>query len=131
MGPLRRGLTVALTTPAAAAAEVCADTRPGWKGGPVSAFDEALFLAMTPAALVLILASALAVRFRHQWGALIVVVLWSIFVSFIALGDPTGVRALEIAEGCIGSPALFIAGVAAICGGMIYYTTPRESGTDT
>ena len=126
MGPLRGGLILALL-PAGAIAQTCAQTRPTWDGTPVSALDEALFLAATPAALVLLLASLLALRFRHQWGALIVVVLWTLFISLIAMGDPTGLRAEEIAEGCIGSPALFIGLVAAICVAMILYTTPRQS----
>lgn len=125
MGPLRRGVTLALL-PTGALADACARTRPDWDGTPVSLLDEALFLVATPAALVLIIASLVAVRFRHQWGALVVVVLWTLFVSLIAMGDPTGLRAEEVAEGCVGSPALFIGLVAAICVAMILYTTPRQ-----
>ena len=125
MGPLRRGVTLALL-PTGALADACVRTRPDWDGTPVSLLDEALFLVATPAALVLIIASLVAVRFRHQWGALVVVVLWTLFVSLIAMGDPTGLRAEEVAEGCVGSPALFIGLVAAICVAMILYTTPRQ-----
>lgn len=112
-----------LATPAWA--EVCDKTRPNWDGSPVGVLDEAIFLLSTPATLILIVASLLAIRFRHQWGALAVVVLWTLLVSLIAMGDPTGLRADEIAEGCVGSPALFIGFGAAICVGMIIYTTPR------
>lgn len=126
MGPFRRGVALALALPNAAWSEACNKTRPDWDGSAVSALDEALYLAATPATLVLILGSMIAVRFRHQWGALAVVVLWTLLVSMVAMGDPTGLRAQEIAEGCIGSPALFIAAVAAICVGMIIYTTPKR-----
>lgn len=126
MGSLRRGLTLALLVPTAAMAEVCDKTRPNWDGTPVSAIQEALFLIATPAALLLTFLSLLAIRFRHQWGALAIVVLWTLLISFIAMGNPTGVRPSEIAEGCVGSPTLFIGLVAAICGGMIFYTTPRQ-----
>jgi len=126
MGSLRRGLTLALLAPTTAFAEVCAQTRPGWDGTPVSTGQEAWLLLQTPATLILVFASLLAIRLRHQWIALGTVVLWTLLVSFIAMGNPTGVRPAEIAEGCVGSPALFIGVVAAICVAMIFYTTPRQ-----
>ena len=125
MGSLRRGLTLAALAPSAAWAEVCDKTRPNWDGTPVSMMGEAIFLFSTPAALILVLGSLLAIRFRHQWGALIMVVLWTLLISLVAMGDPTGMREFELAEGCVGSPTLFIGLVAAICIGMILYTTPR------
>ena len=129
MGPLRRGLTAApfLLLPGAAVAEVCDKVRPLWApGAPATAWDEFLGLIATPPSLVLLVLSALAVRFRHQWGALVVVVLWSAWVSLVALSAPDEIRAAAIAEGCIGSPVLFIGVVAAICVAMILYTTPRQ-----
>lgn len=126
MGPLRAGVIIA----APRATPACDATRPDWDGTAVTAMDEALFLAATPAVLVLILASALAIRFRHQWGALAVVLGWTGVVSLIAMGDPTGQRVAQAAEGCLGSPSLFIAVVAAICVGMILYTTPRAADAD-
>jgi uncharacterized integral membrane protein len=125
MGSLRRGLILAALAPAPAWAEVCDKTRPNWDGTPVSAVDEAIFLFSTPAALVLVLGTLLAIRFRHQWGALIMVILWTLLISLVAMGDPTGMREFELTEGCVGSPTLFIGLVAAICIGMILYTTPR------
>lgn len=126
MGPLRRGLALALLLgPAPAWAEVCDKSRPNWDGTPASAVDEALFLFSTPASLVLLICTLVVIRFRHQWGALAVVVLWTLLVSVIAMADPTGLRVSEIAEGCAGSSTLFIALVAAICGGMILYTSRR------
>lgn len=129
MGPLRRGLMLALL-PGAAAAEVCETTRPGWDGTPVGPVQEAVFLFSTPFSLALILASLLAIRFRYQWGALAVVVLWTVVVTMVSMADPTGVRDLAIAEGCAGSATLFIGLVAAICVGMILYTTPRTGGNN-
>ncbi|QUJ75834.1 hypothetical protein KDD17_12920 [Sulfitobacter albidus] len=126
MGSLRRGVILALL-PGPALAQSCADMRPGWTAGAeATAWTELIALSGTPASLVLLLASALVLRLRHQWGALIVTVLWSFWASFIAMAGPTQAAA----EGCIGSPTLFIALVAAICTGMIIYTTggkPRPS----
>ncbi|MCV2882838.1 hypothetical protein [Actibacterium sp. XHP0104] len=130
MGPLRRRLTAALfaTLPGPAFAQACATQRPFWEGEPVSAFAEAITLFSTPAALILLAASALAIRFRHQWAALVTCLLWSLLTSSLTVMDVTGgARDAAIAEGCIGSPALFIAVVAAICVGMILYTAPRPS----
>jgi hypothetical protein len=117
---------LALVTPGAALAEVCDKTRPSWDGEPVNAFGEAVFLFSSPAALLLVLGSLIVIRFRHQWGALGIVVLWTLLVSLISMGDPTGLKEFEVAEGCIGSPVLFIGVVTAICVGMILYTTPRQ-----
>lgn len=130
MGPLRTGLTaIPLALMASPAlADVCAAMRPGWTPGtPATAWGEMLALMITPPSLVLLLASALCIRLRHQWGALIVVLLWSLWVSYIAMSAPDALRAAAIAEGCIGRPTLFIALVAAICIGMILYTTRRPA----
>ncbi len=116
--------------PAPAFAEVCDKMRPAWDGLPVSAWQEALFLFTTVPSLVLLLATALAVRFRHQWGALIVVVLWTILITMVTMADPTGLQDIAKNEGCVGQPTLFIALVAAICGAMILYTAPRKAKPD-
>ena len=127
MGSLRRGLILATSSPTVAMAGACDKVRPFWEpGAPATAWDELLGLMATPPSLVLIIASALAIRFRHQWGALAVMVLWTMWVSAVAFyGVDDEVQQLAIAEGCIGSPALFIGVVAAICVPMIIYTTPR------
>ncbi len=132
MGPVRRGLTAALAlalVPGALRAEVCDKVRPNWEPGTqTTAFNEALFLFSTLPSLILLAATALVLYFRHQWGALIVVVLWTGFVSILAFsGDPTGIEQMAVTEGCVGSPTLFIAAVAAICVAMIFYTAPRPS----
>ena len=135
MGPVRGRLSgiaagalalIALAaTPARAADGACAELRPGWDGVRVGALEEALALALSPAALVLLAATLIALRFRSQWGALAVVLLWTAFLSLVTMLDPTGLRAAGQAEGCLGSPVLFIALVMAICAGLIVYTLPR------
>lgn len=131
MGPLRGGLTLALSfTGTGALAQACETLRPDWEGAPVTLWQEALYLFSTPPALVLILASLIVIRLRHAWGALIVVVLWSLLTTLISMADPTGLQNLARAEGCMGSPALFIVIVAAICVGMILYTAPRKERPD-
>lgn len=146
MGPLRRRLTnrsnwispgafyltaAAILLPGRARADACATIRPDWDGTPVTALQEALFLFATPVSLVLIFASLVVLRFRHQWGALAVVVGWTGALTLLTMLDPTGQRPLAAAEGCVGSATLFILAVAAICGAMILYTAPRSTGADT
>lgn len=126
MGPLRRGLIPAfpaLLLPAPAWAQVCGELRPGWDGTPVSAWAEALSLATSPASLILLAASAVAVRFRSQWGALAVCVGWSLLVSAYTFFDPTGgARSAGMEEGCVGSPVFFIVAVGALCAALVVYT---------
>ncbi|MGK7753570.1 MULTISPECIES: hypothetical protein [unclassified Roseovarius] len=133
MGPLRRGLILAalLTLPVAARAQdVCAKVRPGWDGAPVPAWEEAVLLFGSPASLVLLFASALVLRFRSAWGALAVFVGWSLLVSAFTLFDPTGgQRPAAAAEGCIGSPALYIAIVMAVGVGLLLYTGKPKDDT--
>ena len=126
---MKRLALLIATLPSTALAEVCDKVRPFWTpGAQATSWDELIGLMGTPPSLILLVLSALAVRFRHQWGALVVVLLWTAWVSLIALvGVDNETQAMAIAEGCIGSPVLFIAVVAAICGGMILYTAPRET----
>lgn len=126
MGPVRGGLILSLL-PGAAWAQDCAVQRPDWDGGSVSAVQETLFLASSPAALVLLLGTAVAIRFKSQWGSLAVVLGWTAFVTFLTMLAPAS-RKLAMAEGCVGSPALFIGIIAAICVGMIFYTAPPIKG---
>lgn len=125
MGPLRGGLILSLL-PGAAWAQSCAEQRPGWDGTPVSAVQEAVFLATSPAALVLFLATVAAVRFRSSWGGLVVVLGWTALVTFLTMLAPAS-RKAAFAEGCVGNPALFIGLIAAICVGMIFCTAPPKS----
>ncbi|SHG89359.1 hypothetical protein [Marivita hallyeonensis] len=122
MGPVRRGVILSLL-PTAAIADTCAEQRPSWDGTPVSMAQEAMFLATTPAALVLAFGTVLALRFRSSWGGLVVVLGWTAFVTFITMLAPES-RKAAFAEGCVGNPALFIAIIAAICVGTIFYTAP-------
>lgn len=124
MGPLRAGVIAALL-PGAAWAEVCEKVRPGWDGTEATMVSETITQFSTVPALLLLLASAVAIRFRSQWGVATVVVLWTIWVSVVAFFDATGgMRDAAMTEGCIGAPVLFILVIAAICIGMIVYTFP-------
>ncbi|WP_299722612.1 hypothetical protein [uncultured Tateyamaria sp.] len=125
MGPLRGGLILTLL-PGVAWAEVCDKVRPLWTPGTeASAWGEMIALMGTPFSLALLLMSAVAVRFRHEWGALVVVLLWTAWVSIIVFyGAGDEVQVLAAQEGCIGPPTLFIAAAAAICIGMILYVAP-------
>ncbi|MDU8944421.1 hypothetical protein [Ovoidimarina sediminis] len=115
-----------MLAPLPALAEVCDKVRPLWEpGAPATGWDELLGLMATPPSLALLILSAAAIRFGHQWLVLTAVVGWSIWVSFVAMSAPDAIRQQAIAEGCIGSPVLFIIVVAAICGGMILYTSRR------
>lgn len=117
-------LTLAFA-PSPAWAQSCADQRPDWvPGSDVTAVTEAIALLSSPFSLILIIATVLCLRFKSQWGSVIVVVLWTALISLITFGDAGG-RAAGIAEGCIGSPSLFIAIVAVISVGLILYTAPR------
>lgn len=124
MGPIRGRLTLALLAPSPAWAEVCDKARPGWDGVPVTAWQEALTLMTSPAALILLMLSLIALRFRSAWGALAVTVLWTGLVTLVSMVDISGLRDAAMTEGCIGSSALFIALIAAICVAMILYTAP-------
>lgn len=112
--------------PTTALAEACATLRPDWDGTAVTALDELLYLVGTAPALLLILGAALAIRLQSQWGGLIVIVLWTVLVTYILMGNQDIARAATL-EGCIGSPALFIALVAAICVAIVVRTLPRPS----
>ncbi len=129
MGPLRRGLILAAPVlaalPNAAWAEVCDKIRPDWDGSPVSGLQEALQLALTAPVLALLIATGAALKFRSQWGGLAVFVLWTGYASLLSFGS---LRTEAQAEGCAGSPTLFIAAVAAICVATIIYTAPVKRG---
>ena len=124
MGPVRGGL-ILCALPGVAWAEVCDKVRPGWDGAPVSALGEALGLFLSPAGLILLALSIFAVRFHAQWAGLAVVLLWTVFVTIVTMADPTGIRPQAMAEGCVGSPTLFIVAVAAICVAIVLWTKPR------
>ena len=107
------------------AQQVCDTLRPGWDGAPTGAISEAVALFTSPAALVLLAATAIAARLRNQWGALGVCLGWSILVSAYTFFDPTGgARTAGMAEGCVGSPVVFIGVVFVICIAIVVYTGP-------
>ena len=127
MGSIRRRLILAATLvlPSPAFAATCAELRPNWDGTPVSTWGELLVLMQSPLAIFMLIASALAVRFRSEKGGLAVVVGWSI-ATYLVTGwgraDPD--RMAAMAEGCTGSPAMFIAVAAIISIGVVLYTAP-------
>jgi len=129
MGPIRRRLVwgAAMLCPAPAWAEVCAAQRPNWDGTTVTAWGEFLYLLQTPIVLILIIATALAVRFRSEWGGLVVVVGWSLS-TFLATGwgDANALRTAAISEGCVGNATLFIVVAALVCIGVVLYTAPLK-----
>jgi len=111
--------------PATAQAQSCAEQRPNWTPGTeVTALAEAFALFSSPIALILLITTALCFRVRHQWGAVVTVVLWTGYISLVTFTDAGG-RAAGMAEGCIGSPTLFIAVVAALSVALVLYTAPK------
>ncbi|MCK0096596.1 hypothetical protein MWU60_13530 [Yoonia sp. F2084L] len=131
MGPIRRRLIwgAALLSPTSAFAEVCSQERPSWDGLPVTALGEFLILMQTPVVLLLIVVTALVIRFRSEWGGLIVVVGWSLSTYLVIDWAGTNpIRTSAINEGCIGNPALFIVVAAAVCIGVVLYTAPLKRG---
>ncbi|MEQ9260370.1 MAG: hypothetical protein RIG84_14885 [Roseovarius sp.] len=131
MGPVRRGLTLALLAalPLPAWADACAAYRPGWDGVPVGALEEALTLMMSPAALFLLITTALAFRLRRQWLTLALCLAWSGLVALVTFVDlPGGSRQEALAQGCIGPPTLFIALAGALCVALVLFTTPKQKG---
>ena len=111
--------------PGTAWAEVCDKARPNWDGVPVGAVGEAIGLFLSPAGIVLLALSLVAVRFQFQWVGLAAVILWAVFITVITMADPTGMRLDGMIEGCIGPPTLFIAAAAAICVAIVLWTKPR------
>lgn len=129
MGPVRRRLIsgAALICPAPAWAQACTLQRPNWDGTPVTAVGELLYLLQTPIVLLLVIATALAIRFRSEWGGLAVVVGWSLS-TFLATGwgsDGT-TRTAAMDEGCIGNATLFILVATMVCIGVVLYTAPLK-----
>ena len=132
--PLLLSVAGLVALPGPALSEACATLRPGWSPGTqASAWTEALHHGTSLPALALLIATALAVRFRSQWGGLGVTVLWSVLVVVVVWGrfgdGPTGLRKSAIEDGCVGSPTLFIAAVTAICSALILYTAPERRQT--
>jgi len=123
---MRLAALVALI-PGSALAEVCDKARPDWNGVPVTALGEAVTLMFSPMGLSLLISTLAALRFRSQWGGVAAVVGWTAFATLLTMADPTGFRPEAMAEGCIGSPTLFIALAAAISVGTIIYTAPRKA----
>ena len=124
MGSVRRGLILLCIacSPGTAWAEVCDKIRPDWNREAVSLMTETVQLFGTPISLFLLISTALVIRFRSSWGALVVFVGWSFAVATVTFWDPTGgLREAAQIEGCIGSPTLYIAIIITVCGAMMLY----------
>ena len=122
MGSVRRGLILACL-PLPAWAGACDTLRPDWDSVPVSSWIEAVNLFASPLSLILLLATAVVLRFRSPWGGLMVCLAWSFVVSALAfLGLGGEQRTTAMAEGCIGPPTVYIAAVAALCVITVLYT---------
>ena len=113
--------------PLPAWAQVCAEAAPGWDGVPVTVLGEAATQMTSPLAILLLCATALALRLRNSTFALICVLGWTGLVSLVVFVDPTGTQAAAIAEGCRARPTLFILAVAAICIATVLYTNRRTT----
>jgi hypothetical protein len=130
MGSVRTGLTLlTMFTPHVALAQACDKIRPGWDGAPASAVTEALTLLFSPLGLLLLTISLIAARLRKKWLSLIAVVGWTGFVSLTTMLDPYGLRLAALAEGCIGSPTLFILIATGISTALILYTTSSKQNS--
>lgn len=131
MGPIRRRLicAAALFSPTYGFADACQIERPHWDGVPVSMIQEFLILMQTPIVWVLIIATAIVIKLRHEWGGLIVVIGWSLS-TYLAIDwagtDPN--KAAAINTGCIGNPSLYIIVAVATCIGVVLYTAPLKRG---
>lgn len=99
-----------------------------WTGPePATMWQETVALFATVPSLALIFLTLLAVRFRHAWAGALVAVLWSFLVMMLVARTPSEIDLAARAEGCVGSPTLFIAAVIAICAGTILYTAPNRA----
>ena len=126
MGPVRGGLILTVL-PAPLWAQVCETLRPDWSGPPETMVGEALFLVTTVPSVALMCLTVLAFRLRHQWLALAATVGWTLYASIIAMPTEGSLHIAARSEGCVGSPALFIAVIAVISVGMITYCRPRPA----
>lgn len=104
--------------------DLCTNARPNWTGEVVSAWQEMIWLFASPAALILLIGTAFALRYKSQWGGLAVMVLWGMLGSYLSFPDYNPLRAQGQLDGCFGSPTLFLAVVTAICVATILYTAP-------
>ncbi len=119
MGPLRRGLILALL-PAPAMADVCEQLRPMWSPdkGTVNIWTEAAYVFANPMLFVMLLIVLMGSFYRHiawQMAGIISASFVLLLVSTrLWAKDPNGIWALGQAEGCIAPPivpTVFAAGV--------------------
>lgn len=110
MGPLRRGLILALV-PIQAVAEVCDKERPLLEPGtPATALTEALHFILSPMGIAVTALFIVATAARNLWlhwasFGLTSLALIALLIN-PALPDPTGIRYFAVMEGCIGPQTL-------------------------
>jgi hypothetical protein len=102
-------------------AQSCATVRPNWNpgSGPVTAWDEALYLFTSPMGIVCLGAFALAVlTLRNTWllaagagSAALGLLLYSTNLT----ADPFEITQDAVAEGCVGPTSTAVAICAVIC----------------
>lgn len=137
MKHLRAAIAFLIFLSGMAQAEVCDTMRSHLdlaSGARANLWTELIALSLNPVTLVLLALSIFVTWKRHANGALAVVLGWSMLVSMIVFwgdDDASGLQEMARAEGCIGSPALFIALVIAICAAMIFYTAPNRARPET
>ncbi|MCY4292814.1 MAG: hypothetical protein OXC72_13830 [Roseovarius sp.] len=108
--------------------EICKTLRPSWDGLPIGIWVEAVSLSMTPGAIALFAATAIAAKLRNQWAGLAVCVGWCILVSIIAFYDPYGgLKSAAMEIGCVGRPTGFIMLIGLLCAALAIYTASGTS----
>ncbi|MCB5199624.1 hypothetical protein SAMN05428995_102348 [Loktanella sp. DSM 29012] len=122
---MRYPMTLLLAfAPGPALAQVCAQMRPDWSGGPVSAMTEAIWLFSTAPTVALLIATGAAIWFRSTWAGAAAVVAWSGYIYL--LSSDVQILSQARAEGCIGPQTLSIGIVIAICVTTVLITAPRK-----
>jgi MFS family permease len=120
-----------LVSPTALFAEVCDKERPLWNGGPVFAWQEALYYLTSPIGWPLLAVCALALLFQRSWlwvicGIVAALIGWAA-IKLPHLDD-ISVNFYELMqqEGCLGPPHLSIAICAAISVSSFYTAFKRR-----
>ncbi len=102
-----------LTLSTDAIAEVCDKERPLWDGKTATAFDEVIHLAASPIVWLIVAITVITalIGWRLLWAvtALLWLAVAAALLSEALLPNPSGIRDLAIAEGCIGPPHLAFA----------------------
>lgn len=99
-----------LTAFAQANPSVCANSRPNWdvSDGAMTMIEETLYLLTTPGILALLIALAMALRFRNLWFTFTISLLSFVicYLFYVSWASPNIGSVVErsIVEGCVGPP---------------------------